>query len=74
MTAFILLLGEVRVVMGVTTQGRGELRFDQHITSYTVHYGMDGVKFQIYQEPPGIDKVCNKKLSHTIKMFGTCSL
>ena len=76
MTAFILLLGEVRVVMGVTTQGRGELRFDQHITSYTVHYGMDGVKFQVYQEPPGIDKVRDEKSHHPqfSQHVGTCSL
>ena len=42
-------------MMGVVTKGRGD--YIQWITSYTVHYGMDGVKFQVYQEPPGVDKV-----------------
>ena len=63
-TPFFLLLGEARIVMGVTTQGRGDLYINQHITSYTVHYGMDGAKFQVYQEPPGIDKVSNDKSHH----------
>ena len=62
--------------MGVTTQGRGDLAKNQYITSYTVHYGMDGVKFQVYQEPRGIDKVSNEKSHHSqlSQNVGTCSL
>ena len=52
-----MILNSVSIVYGVVTQGRMYPHGNQRVTSYTVQYSMDCVKFDTVKNDSGNDMV-----------------